>query len=143
VAVLSSFILSIFALVGLQLYMGVLRQKCIPTYESFLNNSNIGFNMSYKFYQKSMENESMLRNCLLRYLFFILLQLIGIKTMEIMFFVVMQVEVQNVLMVMFAGKIEASILILDIQGRLSFLFILIYVGIVLIITVGLCLRVFD
>ncbi len=142
-AVLSSFILSIFALVGLQLYMGVLRQKCIPTYESFLNNSNIGFNMSYKFYQKSMENESMLRNCLLRYLFFILLQLIGIKTMEIMFFVVMQVEVQNVLMVMFAGKIEASILILDIQGRLSFLFILIYVGIVLIITVGLCLRVFD
>jgi hypothetical protein len=143
VAVLSSFILSIFALVGLQLYMGVLRQKCIPTYESFLNNSNIGFNMSYKSYQKSMENESILRNYLLRYLFFILLQLIGIKTMEIMFFVVMQVEVQNVLMVMFVGKIEASILILDIQGRFSFIFILIYVGIVLIITVGLCLRVFD
>ncbi|CAF3763063.1 unnamed protein product [Rotaria sp. Silwood1] len=41
VTVLSSFILSIFALVGLQLYMGVLRQKCVPTYELFLNNSNL------------------------------------------------------------------------------------------------------
>ncbi|CAF4315824.1 unnamed protein product, partial [Adineta steineri] len=40
VTVLSSFILSIFALVGLQLYMGVLRQKCVPTYESFINGSN-------------------------------------------------------------------------------------------------------
>ena len=47
--------------------MGVLRQKCVPTYESFLNNSNfssIGFNMSYKSYLKQMDNESMLRNCL-------------------------------------------------------------------------------
>ncbi|CAF3087993.1 unnamed protein product [Rotaria sp. Silwood2] len=61
VAVLSSFILSIFALVGLQLYMGVLRQKCVPTYESFLNSSkfsNIGFNMSYKSYLKQLDNET-------------------------------------------------------------------------------------
>jgi hypothetical protein len=65
VTVLSSFILSIFALVGLQLYMGVLRQKCVPTYESFLNNSNIsdvGFNISYELYKKEIDNESMLNS---------------------------------------------------------------------------------
>ncbi|CAF4241326.1 unnamed protein product, partial [Rotaria sordida] len=58
--ILSSFILSIFALIGLQLYMGVLRQKCVPTYESFLNNSNlynIGFNMTYEVYLKEIDNE--------------------------------------------------------------------------------------
>ncbi|CAF1517833.1 unnamed protein product [Rotaria sp. Silwood1] len=61
VAVLSSFILSIFALIGLQLYMGILRQKCVLTYKSFLNNSkssNIGFNMSYESYLKALNNES-------------------------------------------------------------------------------------
>ncbi|CAF4138409.1 unnamed protein product [Rotaria sp. Silwood2] len=61
VSVLSSFILSIFALIGLQLYMGVLRQKCVPTYESFLNNSNpssIGFNMTYEAYEKEINNET-------------------------------------------------------------------------------------
>ncbi|CAF3656748.1 unnamed protein product [Rotaria sp. Silwood1] len=61
VTVLSSFILSIFALVGLQLYMGVLRQKCVPTYESFLNNSNfstVGFNMSYESYINEIANET-------------------------------------------------------------------------------------
>ncbi|CAF2903870.1 unnamed protein product [Rotaria sp. Silwood2] len=60
VTVLSSFILSIFALVGLQLYMGVLRQKCVPTYESFFNSSNfssVGFNMSYKLYEEEIKNE--------------------------------------------------------------------------------------
>ncbi|CAF4034088.1 unnamed protein product, partial [Rotaria magnacalcarata] len=60
VAVLSSFILSIFALVGLQLYMGVLRQKCVPTYELFLNNSKISnsrSNTSYDFYLKELDNE--------------------------------------------------------------------------------------
>jgi hypothetical protein len=44
--------------------MGVLRQKCVPTYESFLNNSkfsNIGFNMSYESYLKQLDNESMYR----------------------------------------------------------------------------------
>ncbi|CAF1006440.1 unnamed protein product [Rotaria sordida] len=59
VTVLSSFILSIFALVGLQLYMGVLRQKCVPTYESFLNNSNfstVGFNMSFDTYLTEINN---------------------------------------------------------------------------------------
>ncbi|CAF4713197.1 unnamed protein product [Rotaria sp. Silwood1] len=61
VTVLSSFILSIFALVGLQLYMGVLRQKCVPTYESYLNSSNfsnIGFNSSYKSYLQKINNET-------------------------------------------------------------------------------------
>ncbi|CAF3236407.1 unnamed protein product [Rotaria socialis] len=61
VTVLSSFILSIFALVGLQLYMGVLRQKCVPTYDSFLNNSDIssiGHNMSYEAYLKEIDNET-------------------------------------------------------------------------------------
>ncbi|CAF4103833.1 unnamed protein product, partial [Rotaria sordida] len=61
VLILSSFILSIFALTGLQLYMGVLRQKCVPTYEYFLNNSNlynIGFNMTYKVYLKEIDNET-------------------------------------------------------------------------------------
>ncbi|CAF3598036.1 unnamed protein product [Adineta steineri] len=61
VTVLSSFILSIFALVGLQLYMGVLRQKCVPTYESFFNNSNItniAYNMSFELYAKEVDNES-------------------------------------------------------------------------------------
>ncbi|CAF1923068.1 unnamed protein product [Rotaria magnacalcarata] len=61
VAVLSSFILSIFALVGLQLYMGVLRQKCVPTYELFLNNSKISnsrSNTSYDFYLKELDNET-------------------------------------------------------------------------------------
>ncbi|CAF1244320.1 unnamed protein product [Rotaria sordida] len=61
VAILSSFILSIFALIGLQLYMGVLRQKCVLTYESFLNNSkffSIRFNMSYESYLKALNNES-------------------------------------------------------------------------------------
>ncbi len=41
--------------------MGVLRQKCVPTYESFLNASNIGFNISYTYYLKQIDNESMLR----------------------------------------------------------------------------------
>ncbi|CAF3681094.1 unnamed protein product [Adineta steineri] len=58
VAILPAFILSIFALIGIQLYMGVLRQKCVPTYESFINNSNIGFNISYNFYLKQMNNEN-------------------------------------------------------------------------------------
>ncbi|CAF3299981.1 unnamed protein product [Rotaria socialis] len=61
VSVLSSFILSIFALIGLQLYMGALRQKCVPTYESFLNSSNfssVGFNRSYEFYVKEMYIET-------------------------------------------------------------------------------------
>ncbi len=43
--------------------MGVLRQKCVPTYGSFLNNSNfsnIGFNMSYDSYLTEINNESML-----------------------------------------------------------------------------------
>ncbi|CAF1292767.1 unnamed protein product [Rotaria sordida] len=60
VSVLSSFILSIFTLIGLQLYMGVLRQKCVPTYESFLNNSNISSiesNMTYAIYLKEIDNE--------------------------------------------------------------------------------------
>ncbi|CAF3279088.1 unnamed protein product [Rotaria socialis] len=60
VTVLSSFILSIFALVGLQLYMGVLRQKCVPTFDSFLNNSNlsgIGFNLTYESYLIEIDNE--------------------------------------------------------------------------------------
>jgi hypothetical protein len=63
VTVLSSFILSIFALVGLQLYMGVLRQKCVLTYDAFLNNSNfsmMGYNMSLQAYLKEIENGSML-----------------------------------------------------------------------------------
>jgi hypothetical protein len=49
--------------------MGVLRQKCVPTYESLLNSSkfsSIGFNTLYKYYLKAIENESMLKNCLLR-----------------------------------------------------------------------------
>jgi len=44
--------------------MGVLRQKCVPTYESFLNNSNlynIGFKMTYKAYLKEIDNESRLK----------------------------------------------------------------------------------
>jgi hypothetical protein len=43
--------------------MGVLRQKCIPTYESFSNNSNfssIVFNGSYESYIQEIKNESML-----------------------------------------------------------------------------------
>ncbi len=36
--------------------MGVLRQKCVLTYESFLNNSN----MSYDSYLEEIKNESML-----------------------------------------------------------------------------------
>ena len=89
--------------------MGALRQKCVPTYESFSNYSIIGFNMSYKFYLKEMDNESMFiefetdADNNLDNLF---LQLIGIRKITFMFFVVMQVEVQNVLMVMFVGKIE-------------------------------------
>jgi hypothetical protein len=70
VTVLSSFILSIFALVGLQLYMGVLLQKCVPTYESCLNNSNfsdIGYNSSYDAYLKYIDNESMRKNSLFFY----------------------------------------------------------------------------
>ncbi|CAF3513815.1 unnamed protein product [Rotaria sp. Silwood1] len=61
VSVLSSFILSIFALIGLQLYMGVLRQKCVPTYELFLNNSNLSsteFNMTYEAYLNEIGNET-------------------------------------------------------------------------------------
>ncbi len=51
--------------------MGVLRQKCVPTYGSFLNNTNfssIGFNMSYESYLTEINNESMLKN---RFVFFI------------------------------------------------------------------------
>jgi hypothetical protein len=42
--------------------MGVLKQKCVPTYESFLNNPNfslIGYNMSYESYLQEINNESM------------------------------------------------------------------------------------
>ena len=46
---------------------------------------------------------------------FLLLQFIGIKKMKLMFFVVMQVEVENVHRVMFVGKIEA-------KSKFSFLF---------------------
>ncbi|CAF1587688.1 unnamed protein product, partial [Adineta ricciae] len=56
VTVLSVFILSIFALVGMQLYMGVLRQKCVPQYDSFLNTSQ--FNMSYRSYLKKIDDEA-------------------------------------------------------------------------------------
>jgi hypothetical protein len=38
----------------------------------------------------------------------LLFQLLGIKKMKFMFYVVMQVEVQNVLLVMFVGKIEVQ-----------------------------------
>ncbi|UJR17003.1 hypothetical protein I4U23_003901 [Adineta vaga] len=59
VVVLSSFVLSIFALIGLQLYMGALRQKCVPTYESFLNTSNFSnIQMSYSSYLNQMNNQS-------------------------------------------------------------------------------------
>ena len=49
VIILTSFILSVFALVGLQLYMGVLRRKCVwngPTnmtnslYKEFIEDSS-------------------------------------------------------------------------------------------------------
>ena len=59
-----NFFLSFFFLiqVGLQLYMGVLRQKCVPTYESFLNDamnsSNFTLNMTYEIYLKEIDNES-------------------------------------------------------------------------------------
>ncbi|CAF3197615.1 unnamed protein product [Rotaria sp. Silwood2] len=46
---------------GLQLYMGALRQKCVQTYEYFLNSSNfssIGFNMSYESYFQEIDNET-------------------------------------------------------------------------------------
>ncbi len=42
--------------------MGVLRQKCVPTYETFLNNSNmsmIGWNTSYESYKQEIKNGSM------------------------------------------------------------------------------------
>ncbi|UJR10951.1 hypothetical protein I4U23_015136 [Adineta vaga] len=57
VTILSIFILSIFALVGMQLYMGVLRQKCVPSFDSFLNSST-GLNQSYKSYLKDLDNET-------------------------------------------------------------------------------------
>lgn len=49
--------------------MGVLRQKCVPTYEYFLNNSNfsnIGFNISYELYLEEINNESMLKNLFIK-----------------------------------------------------------------------------
>jgi hypothetical protein len=49
--------------------MGVLRQKCVPTYEAFYNVSNfssIGFNMSYETYLKEIDNESMLKNLFIK-----------------------------------------------------------------------------
>ncbi|CAF1331232.1 unnamed protein product [Adineta ricciae] len=61
VTVLSSFILSIFALVGLQLYMGVLRQKCVLSYESFINMTHMitnEFNMSYEYYRHEINNST-------------------------------------------------------------------------------------
>ena len=44
--------------------MGVLKQKCVPSYELFLNGSNfstIYFNMTYESYLKEIDNESMSR----------------------------------------------------------------------------------
>ncbi|CAF1120007.1 unnamed protein product [Adineta ricciae] len=55
VVVLSTFVLSIFALIGMQLYTGTLRQKCVPTYDSFSNISNLS-NMSYGVYLTQMNN---------------------------------------------------------------------------------------
>jgi hypothetical protein len=49
--------------------MGVLRQKCVPTYEAFLNNSNfssIGLNMSYESYLKEINYPSRLKNLLFK-----------------------------------------------------------------------------
>jgi hypothetical protein len=42
--------------------MGVLKQKCVPAYETFSNSSNfssLGFNMSYESYAQEIKNESM------------------------------------------------------------------------------------
>jgi competence transcription factor ComK len=42
--------------------MGILRQKCVQTYDTFLNSSNsstTGFNMSYESYIQEINNESM------------------------------------------------------------------------------------
>lgn len=62
VTVLTTFILSIFALVGLQLYMGILRQKCVMSYEAFLNNSTSTFqnyNLSFADYEEFIDDNSM------------------------------------------------------------------------------------
>ncbi|CAF2018504.1 unnamed protein product [Rotaria magnacalcarata] len=69
VSILATFILSTCALAGLQLYSGVLRQKCVPTYESFLNNSNlygVQLYMSFEFYLAEIDNESMLKKIFLK-----------------------------------------------------------------------------
>ncbi len=42
--------------------MGVLKQKCVLSYESFLNNSNLSnreFNVSYHSYLNAIDNNSM------------------------------------------------------------------------------------
>ena len=94
-------------------------------------------------------------------LFAWLLQLIGIEKMNCMFFVVMQVEVRNVRLVMYVGKIEELsefyiwcflksilfflVLILDILGNFIILSCShnLLSNIVLIVMVGLCFLVFD
>lgn len=40
VMILTCFVLAIFALIGLQLYMGTLRQKCILNYNDFIGDPN-------------------------------------------------------------------------------------------------------
>lgn len=48
--------------VGLQLYMGVLTQKCVPSYETFLNDTSfasMGYNMTYTSYELAIANSSM------------------------------------------------------------------------------------
>ena len=46
--------------------MGVLRQKCVPTYESFLNSSSFSMNFSYELYLKEIDNQSMFQSVLFR-----------------------------------------------------------------------------
>jgi len=56
--------------------MGILRQKCVQTYDTFLNSSNsstTGFNMSYESYIQEINNESMFIDRLISQRFIIFL----------------------------------------------------------------------
>jgi hypothetical protein len=95
--------------VGLQLYMGVLRQKCVLSYDAFVNNTNYtnnGLNTSFEFYWQEINNTGKcvgdIHQRFTRSHFIRIPKITGIRKTKLSFCVVMPVVVENVPKVMFA-----------------------------------------
>ncbi len=89
--------------------MGVLRQKCVLSYDTFVNNTNYtnnGLNTSFEFYWQEINNTGesvyLIRQRLIQVDFILIPKITGIKKTKPTFCVVTLVVVENVLKVMSA-----------------------------------------